>query len=70
MIFWLQKITYLGAAATIDLLRSKYGIKIGSSTGYTSEIMAKLKPQAAKAGYAPDCYVTSDLVPNARYDLK
>ena len=28
--------------------------------------MAKLKPQAAKAGYAPDCYVTSDLVPNAR----
>merc|ERR1712018_885331 len=50
-----------GAAATIDLLRSKYGIKIGSSTGYTSEIMAKLKPQAAKAGYAPDCYVTSDL---------
>merc|ERR1712110_681358 len=55
-----------GAAATIDLLRSKYGIKIGSSTGYTSEIMAKLKPQAAKAGYAPDCYVTSDLVPNAR----
>merc|ERR1712184_149162 len=37
-----------GAAATIDLLRSKYGIKIGSSTGYTSEIMAKLKPQAAK----------------------
>merc|ERR1712203_229216 len=55
-----------GATTTINTLREKYGIKIGSSTGYTSEIMAKLKPQAAKAGYAPDCYVTSDLVPNAR----
>ena len=28
--------------------------------------MAALKPQAAKGGYAPDCYVTSDQVPNAR----
>merc|ERR1712241_1106037 len=28
--------------------------------------MAKLRPQAAAGGYAPDCYVTSDLVPNAR----
>ena len=48
------------------MLRSKYNCKIGSSTGYTSEIMAKLRPQAAAGGYAPDCYVTSDLVPNAR----
>lgn len=55
-----------GTVETINLLRQKYGIKIGSSTGYTKEIMAKLKPQAAKEGYAPDCYVTSDLVPTAR----
>jgi len=55
-----------GAAETIQTLRKKFGIKIGSSTGYTSEIMEKLKPMAAKEGYAPDCYVTSDLVPNAR----
>ena len=33
----------LGVADTIKQLRTKYGIKIGSSTGYTSEIMAKLK---------------------------
>ena len=33
----------IGAADTINLLRSKYGIKIGSSTGYTKEIMAVLK---------------------------
>ena len=32
-----------GAAETINHLRTKYGIKIGSSTGYTSEIMEKLK---------------------------
>merc|ERR1712107_695607 len=53
-------------AETIQTLRKKFGTKIGSSTGYTSEIMEKLKPMAAKEGYAPDCYVTSDLVPNAR----
>merc|ERR1712012_595790 len=40
--------------------------KIGSSTGYTSEIMAKLRPLAAAGGYAPDSYVTSDEVPSAR----
>merc|ERR1712117_515379 len=40
--------------------------KIGSSTGYTSEIMAKLRPLAAAEGYAPDSYVTSDEVPSAR----
>ena len=28
--------------------------------------MEKLKPQAAAEGYAPDSYVTSDLVPNGR----
>jgi len=55
-----------GAVETVSTLRSKFHVKIGSSTGYTSEIMEKLRPQAARGGYAPDCYVTSDLVPNAR----
>ena len=27
----------------MDILRSKYGIKIGSSTGYSKEIMVKLR---------------------------
>ena len=61
-----HQIILLGAKDTINLLRSKFGIKIGSSTGYTSEIMEKLKPMAAAEGYAPDSYVTSDLVPNGR----
>lgn len=55
-----------GVVDTIQKLRSDYGIKIGSSTGYTSEIMAKLKPQAAAEGYVPDSYVTSDKVPEGR----
>jgi phosphonoacetaldehyde hydrolase len=30
------------------------GLKIGSTTGYTRDIMAKLTPVAAEAGYRPD----------------
>jgi len=55
-----------GAAETMSVLRNKLGVKIGSTTGYTKEIMAKLKPLAAAEGYAPDCYVTSSDVPVAR----
>ena len=45
-----------GAASTVAALRAR-GIKIGSSTGYTREIMAPLLPLAAKQGYAPDSLV-------------
>jgi phosphonoacetaldehyde hydrolase len=39
------------------------GLKIGSTTGYTREIMARLTPVAAKAGYRPDNLVCAgDLV--------
>ena len=71
-----------GVAQTISRLRSEFGVKIGSSTGYTSEIMAKLKvssqlslpalshisvqPLAAAQGYSPDSYVTSDMVTTGR----
>merc|ERR1712126_771809 len=50
----------------MNRLRQEFGIKIGSSTGYTSEIMQKLKPLAAKEGYTPDSCVTSDLVTTGR----
>merc|ERR1711973_120431 len=55
-----------GVPETMSRLRADYGIKIGSSTGYTSEIMQRLKVQAAKEGYEPDSYVTSDQVPSGR----
>ena len=39
------------------------GLKIGSTTGYTREIMARLTPVAARAGYQPDNLVCAgDLV--------
>jgi len=55
-----------GTPETMEILRKKLGVKIGSTTGYTKEIMAKLKPLAADEGYAPDCYVTSSDVKTAR----
>merc|ERR1712126_792248 len=55
-----------GVPETMNKLRKEYGVKIGSSTGYTSEIMTKLKPLAAAEGYTPDSYVTSDEVTSGR----
>merc|ERR1712079_458756 len=55
-----------GVPETMNKLRKEYGVKIGSSTGYISEIMAKLKPLAAAEGYTPDSYVTSDEVTSGR----
>lgn len=42
-----------GAAQTVDALRRR-GLKIGSTTGYTRDIMARVMPRAAAGGYAPD----------------
>ncbi|CAF0979953.1 unnamed protein product [Adineta ricciae] len=54
-----------GALDTIDSLR-KRGLKIGSTSGYPKEVMDKLVPLAASAGYSPDCVVASDEVPKGR----
>jgi len=54
-----------GTVEAMSQLRSR-GCKIGSTTGYTQQIMQKLRPMASKEGYTPDCYVTSDEVPVAR----
>lgn len=42
-----------GAAELVAALRRE-GVKIGSTTGYTRDIMRPLLPQAAKQGYSPD----------------
>lgn len=42
-----------GAADAVANLRRR-GLKIGSTTGYTREIMERLLPAAAAQGYAPD----------------
>lgn len=46
-------------------LRSE-GLKIGSSTGYTQELMTIVAPAAAKQGYAPDCILCSEDAPQGR----
>ena len=50
---------------TIKTLRSM-GIKIGSTTGYTQEMMNIVVPEAEKKGYTPDFYVTPSSVPAGR----
>ncbi len=45
----------------IKLLQTS-GIKIGSTTGYTRELMEVVLPLAAAAGYSPDSTVCSDEV--------
>lgn len=42
-----------GALETVSALRAR-GLKIGSTTGYTREIMARVRPVAEAAGYRPD----------------
>ena len=45
-----------GAAEVVAKLRAS-GVKIGSCTGYTREMMADILPAAAAQGYAPDMLV-------------
>lgn len=54
-----------GVAETVAELRRR-GLKIGSTTGYTREMMAALVPEAARRGYAPDEWVCSTDVPAGR----
>lgn len=50
---------------TVNRLRER-GIKIGSTTGYTAEMMDIVLPAAEKRGYRPDCCATSDGLPAGR----
>lgn len=45
-----------GAVPAIERLRMR-GLKIGATTGYSREIMARLLPEAARQGYVPDALV-------------
>lgn len=54
-----------GVAAAVAALRAQ-GIKIGSSTGYTRELMDVVAPLAAQEGYQPDAIICADDVPAGR----
>ena len=54
-----------GAAEMVATLRDR-GLKIGSTTGYTREIMKPVLPLAAEQGYAPDNLICSGDLPAGR----
>jgi phosphonoacetaldehyde hydrolase len=54
-----------GTLAVVGWLRGR-GISIGSTTGYGRDIMARLAPAAAQAGFVPDCIVCADDTPQSR----
>src|SRR5580692_1704937 len=54
-----------GATEVVAELRSK-GTKIGSSTGYTREIMAEILSVAASQGFKPDSLVCTGDTPDGR----
>ncbi|AEI39473.1 phosphonoacetaldehyde hydrolase [Paenibacillus mucilaginosus] len=54
-----------GAVALAERLRER-GIRIGSTTGYTAEMMDIVAPEAQKRGYAPDVLVTPSEVAAGR----
>ena len=54
-----------GCIEMVDTLR-KRAIKIGSSTGYTRELMEILLPASKTLGYEPDAWVCSEDVPQGR----
>jgi phosphonoacetaldehyde hydrolase len=54
-----------GVVETVAALKAA-GVRIGSTTGYTTEMMHGLVEQAACRGYAPDATVCADEVPAGR----
>lgn len=54
-----------GVVEVVDWCREK-GLKIGSSTGYTRELMEIVSPAAAEQGYSPDCILCSEDAPQGR----
>lgn len=54
-----------GVPETVETLRNR-GIKIASTTGYTSEMMQLVLPAAKAEGYEPDCVVTPDIIGYSR----
>jgi phosphonoacetaldehyde hydrolase len=54
-----------GAAVAVEALRAE-GVKVGSSTGYTRDMMGPVLREAAAQGYVPDHVVCSGETPAGR----
>lgn len=55
-----------GVVDTINILRKDYKLKIGSTTGYTKEMMDIITPIVEKKGYKPDYIISSSEVKQGR----
>lgn len=55
-----------GAVETVDYLKQEMNLKIGSTTGFTKEMVEVIRQSAEKDGYIPDAVVSADEVPQAR----
>ena len=54
-----------GCAETVEAIRHR-GMKIGSTTGYTTEMMAVLTEEGKRQGFEPDAVVCATDVPEGR----
>lgn len=54
-----------GIPAVVDECRQR-GLKIGSSTGYTHELVDAFADRVAQQGYSPDCTLCSEDTPQGR----
>jgi phosphonoacetaldehyde hydrolase len=54
-----------GALEAVAAFR-RMGLKVGSTTGYTRDMMDVLVPEAARRGYSPDTWVCPEDVPAGR----
>jgi phosphonoacetaldehyde hydrolase len=54
-----------GAAAVAAKLRAQ-GVRIGSGTGYTREMMSEILPRAATQGYSPEVVICAGETPSGR----
>lgn len=55
-----------GAVETVDYLKQKMNLKIGSTTGFTKAMVEVIRKSAEEDGYIPDAVVSADEVPQAR----
>ena len=54
-----------GVVDVMTALRER-GLKIGTTTGYTRDIMAEILPVAAAQGFSPDCLICTGDTPDGR----
>ena len=55
-----------GTATTVNILRKDFGMKIGSTTGFTRKLSVPILKDAKEQGYVPDVEIAADELPRTR----